>query len=475
MLRQTRRAASVLACAISCAACGSNGPGHARVDLAITHLAVVDVETGRLALDQTVLIRGAQIVDVVASSDLRVFRETRVVDGTSHYAIPGLWDMHTHALWDPIVRTTFLPSFIANGITGIRDMGGTLDVLQLVRGEVSDGTLLAPRILAAGPILDGPHPVDPSISIPIDTPEAARRAVDSLAHAGVDFIKIYTLLPREAFFAVVEQAKKHGLPVVGHVPAEVTAVEAADAGMRSVEHMRSETGGFCTSETHADCKPVFEAFRRNQTWQTPTLAVRRARAYIDDPALVTDDRLRYVPAVLRTIWESNRSRVLEKRPTEYFQQIKSQHEEERWLAAALHRERVPLLAGSDAGADFSFPGFTLHDELRLLHEVGIPPLEILRAATLDAARFLEISDSNGSVTPGKVADLVLLSANPLDDIGNTSKIWAVVANGRFLDRAALDRLLDGAAHQAQAVPSPMPSADGVRDPAAVSDTTRGPL
>lgn len=412
---------------LTLAACTHSRP----VDLALTHASVIDVETGAVRRDQTILIAGDRIVEV---GGLRP-RAARVVDVGGRYVMPGLCDMHVHTLWDPAVRNTFLPLFVANGITSVRDMGGTLEVTNAVRAEIEKGTLIGPRITASGPVLDGPAPVDPSISIAITTVDDARAAVQQLARAKVDFIKVYTLLPRDAFFAVMEEARKAGLTVAGHVPADVTTAEASNAGMKSIEHMRSEIGLYCSRDKPEDCEALMQIFLKNATWQTPTLAVRRARAFIDDPAKPSDSRLQYLPKELRAIWLKNRASKLA-RPPAYFAEIKKQHEDEMWLAGELHRRGVPLLAGSDAGADFSYPGSTLHEELELLVTAGLTPLEAIQAATVAPARFLGRT--------GKLADLVILDANPLDDIRNTRSIHGVVLAGRYLDRAALDGLIAGA-------------------------------
>jgi hypothetical protein len=246
----------------------------------------------------------------------------------------------------------------------------------------------------------------------------------------------------------MDDARQRGLPVAGHVPAEVTPVEAADAGMKSVEHLRSELGGLCDPTVAGACDSVFAAFRTHGTWNTPTLAVRRAGALGYDERVVDTTLLRYMPAIVRGFWErardAARTRSLEERA-----RLLNRTARERALASALHAAGLPLLAGTDAGDRFAFPGFTLHDELALLVDAGLSPMEALQAATLNPATYLDAADSLGAVAPGKLADLVLLDANPLDDIRNTRRIAAVVLNGVLFDRAALDRLRAQAAARAR--------------------------
>ncbi len=215
-------------------------------------------------------------------------------------------------------------------------------------------------------------------------------------------------------------------------------MEASELGMRSIEHMQDEIGGYC--EDAETCEPLFDTFRRNGTWQTPMLVIRRNLASLNDANVVENRSLRFAPAYLREEWETNRTRRLsqpndDSSAPDLFARVKE-------LAGALHEARVPLLVGSDAGDSYSLAGFSLHDELALLVEVGMTEWEVIRAATLGAAEYLEAADSLGTVEAGKVADLVLLEANPLDDIRNTRRIRAVILNGRLLDREALDAMFD---------------------------------
>ena len=422
------------------AGCSGENGGSAPeqdADLAILNVTVLDARDSPPLENATILVRGNRIARVASPGESSPPTNARVYDGRGTFAIPGLWDMHTHALWTPFVEEGFLRLFLVNGVTGIRDMGGTLEVLQAVRPGGSMDSPLNPRIVGAGPWLNE-FVIDPRAGIAVGTPQEAREAVASLAAGGVDFIKVYLHLPRDVFLAIVDEAREQGLPVAGHVPIEIGSEEASGLGMRSIEHMRSELGGFCDALTAPACQELFATFRRNRTWQTPTLLVRGNRALLDTPGVAEDSSLRYVPSYLRQEWEDTRAGRLE---AESFDELRKRWDAERELAGALHRARVPVLAGSDAGDLYTLAGFSIHRELELLVEAGLSPIEALRAATLSPAEFLGATDSLGTIAEGNVADLVLLDGNPLEDIRNTTKIRAVVRDGRLYDRDALDEIL----------------------------------
>jgi len=414
--------------------------------LVITGVTIIDGSEAAPIGNASILIRGNRIVQMGPMDRVSVPESARVYDGGGEYVIPGLWDMHTHVLWHPFVDDGFLRLHIVNGVTGIRDMGGTLDVLAEVRPGGRYYSPLNPRIVAAGPWLNE-FVIDPRAGIAVETPEAARQAVASLADAGVDFIKAYTFLDRDIFLAILEEAEAHGLPVAGHVPQDLSSREASDLGMLSIEHLRTETGGFCEEVGDANCPALLDALLRNGTWQTPILMVRRNASLLDEPGVSQFPGVRYAPGYLRDEWAETRQGRLDAGSFD-FDAVRSRRDAQRALAAVVHRAGLPILAGSDAGELYSVAGFSIHEELALLVEVGLTPLEALRAATSEAAEFLSSTDSLGTVAEGKVADLVLLGANPLEDIHNTRDIRAVVRDGQLFDRGDLDRMLTEIAQRA---------------------------
>jgi imidazolonepropionase-like amidohydrolase len=435
-------------------------------DLAFIHATVIDATGAPAQPDTTVVVEGTHIVAVGPSSTLPVPSDASVVDATGKYLIPGLWDMHVHEAfgdWIPANERVTLPLFVANGITGVRDMGSDLKVIEHWRAEIAAGRLLGPRIVLAGPMLDGPKPAFPS-SVPIANARDARRAVDDLQARGVDFIKIQSLIPRDAYFAAADEANKRGIVFVGHVPDAVRASEASDAGQKSIEHFTGIFEACSTIEDRLITGPksvgvkvrTFDAERarrvialmaKNHTWQVPTLVWEHGQWLIDDIDLSHDPLIKYAPAVWKDrTWPMFVREILASLDTDPLPLRKRFFQMELEMTMAMFRAGVPFLAGTDTAAGVHvFPGFSLHQELALFVRAGLTPMQALQTATRNPAEFLGRLADMGTVEPGKIADLVLLDADPLADIDNTRRIRAVVLAGRYLARADLDDLLNKAA------------------------------
>jgi imidazolonepropionase-like amidohydrolase len=457
-----------LASAIAIAAAQSSTPPV----LIIHNVTIVDVTYGSLHQHRTVVVRDGKIAEVrdPAPSTDRKLPGTHI-DGVGKFLIPGLWDMHVHMVfgdWFPRGKDVTLPLFIANGITGVRDMGGELDVLQRWRKEISSGTLVGPRIVMSGPMLDGPQPRFPS-SVAIKTPEDGRRAVDDLKTRGVDFIKLQSLIPREAVFAIANEAKKQGIPFVGHVPDSVRASEMSNAGQKSFEHLigifegaspledeflkgAKGPGKFLATYDSARAAKLFDLLAKNQTWQCPTLVWERGGNLIDEADFGHDPRAKYVPAYWKDVtWKRFTDQIKHEFNTDDLFTRKKFVAKELEVVNTMHRAGIPFLAGTDTPPGvYIFPGFSLHEELQRFVAAGFTPLEALQTATINPAKFLGIDDRLGTVERGKLADLVLLEANPLENIRNTQKIAGVIANGRYFSRKDLDEMLAGVERAASA-------------------------
>jgi imidazolonepropionase-like amidohydrolase len=443
-------------------------PRAAPTQIVITHVTVLNPGTSSVRTDQTVIITGDRITSVSdsAKSQWPKNAHARMIDATGQFLIPGLWDMHVHSAfgdWFPGGRDIILPLFVANGVTGVRDMGGDVPVLLKWRKEIAAGQIIGPRMIISGPMLDAYLPNGklrfPS-SIAVSSPANAVAAVDSLKKQGVDFIKVQSVISRDAYFAAAAEAHKQGLPIVGHVPDRVRLAEVVGAGQKSVEHLMgifegcsSEEDKFINGEGNLQlllstrdqqrCDSLAKLLAQNQTWQVPTLAWQRGGTFLDQRDLEHQPLDRYVPAYWRDVtWRRFTDEMMPDLLRDPLALRQEYFAGNLHMVGALHHAGVPFMAGTDtAPGVYIMPGFSLHDELANFVEAGFTPMEALQTATSNPAKFLGMEESMGSIDPGKSADVVLLSANPLEDIGNSKQISAVIAQGRLFDRAALDQIL----------------------------------
>jgi imidazolonepropionase-like amidohydrolase len=466
-------ATSVLVCVAVCA-CRRGEPA-----LAITHVTLIDMTGAPPQRDVTVLIVRDKIAAVTPSESDDVPWSATVIDGHDKYLIPGLADMHVHltAAGEPSGSREFMiPLLLANGITTVRDMGGYLDALLPLRREIESGKRVGPRIVLAGPYLDGNPPAfQPSLVV--TNKVQASDDVKDLIRRGVDFIKVQSNLSRDAYFAIAEASKAEHISFVGHVPDRVTAAEASEAGQRSIEHLTGVLRG-CSSdeaklmheqfsaaagkEKHASsatrqddwdgellqtfseerAHALLGEFLANGTWQTPTLVLLHNDAYPGEHQPdAKDARLKYVPQSVRERWTQSLAQTDAHATARDYAERAGLMDKSEYVVREMQRVGVKVLAGTDSPAPFVYPGFGLHDELALLVESGLTPMAALQAATSRAAEFMGKRATQGTIEKGKFADLLLLDENPLADIRNVGRIDAVVVRGKVLDRAALDGTL----------------------------------
>ena len=458
--------------------------------VAIRGVTVVNVMNGSLRAEHTVLVTGNRITAVGAADQVRTPDDADLVDGAGGFLIPGLWDMHVHSVanvtWDMGIRSIsnaewHFPLFLAYGVTGVRNMNDatadpTLKLTNSVKRRLTEGTLLGPRLLANGPAVDGDPPLT-SNPVVVRSAAEARAVVDKLADHGADFVKVYENLSREAYLAIMDQAQRRGIPVDGHVPFRVRPEEAAAAGQRTFEHVLAMALG-CSTQAEAErqefsrvlsdpssparieqtplalfqherrlyetrdpaaCGKGIAAYRRNRVAEAPSLVgyhhVVNAKEILADAM-----SMRLVPLAIRRNWETRLDSEIGRTVRSILSPIVPLQAENVRL---LHEAGVVLLAATDVGIPMLVPGLSLHEELVLLVQAGLTPSEALQTATVNPARVLGMADSLGTIEVGKLADLVLLDANPLADIANSRRIRAVVAGGRLYRRANLDRLLAG--------------------------------
>ncbi|MBA2260339.1 MAG: amidohydrolase family protein, partial [Acidobacteria bacterium] len=429
---------------------------------AFTNVTVVDVRTGQLAPSSSIVVRGNRIVAVDASTRMKLPDGATVVDGRGAHVIPGLWDMHVHTFNNSQSAGTnnHAVAFalqIANGVTGVRDMWTDLDDIRLARDwrkETDAGRMVSPRLLATSPILDGNPPAWAN-SVGLASAVQAREVVDSLVAAGVEELKVYTRLTPDVYLAITERAKVHGIPVVGHPPASMRLTAVVEAGQKSIEHLLGIPGQCSSAPADAKqdaeghdrqrlfietydpkrCAELFDLFIRKGTWVVPTVALHRNRLLGFEPTWEQRPGTEYVSAVERAAWTAAHKQGVQRVNED---KRRGPHRRAQLafllrLIGSMDRAGVKLLAGTDLGNPFMIAGFSLHEELALFVEAGMTPLNALRTATVNPARYMDAVDRLGAVEAGKLADFVLLDGNPLTDIHNTTRIRAVVTNGHHLD------------------------------------------
>ena len=428
-------------------------PAIGQPSIAITRVSVIDGDAPSPRTDQTVVIDGNRIVRVGASGSVAVPPGARIVDGRGKFLLPGFWDMHVHTAISG--GRDLLSLYVANGVTGVRDMAGDWDTLKSWRSEIGRGQLVGPRIIASGPYLEGGDVPIPHL-LARNAVEASA-GVDSLIALGVDFIKVHSQLNAESYFAIARRARERGVVFAGHVPRVVGSAAASDSGQKSIEHLLGIPAectpadsvalaprytvqgalGRCSSE---DLAPLYEKFVRNGTYVTPTFTAQVEVAVWPTRAVPGDSLAHYLPKAVRD-YVAQIFPMPDSIPPNADSVGRAMLEKRLRQVSAMQRAGVHILTGTDAPLRNSPPGFGLHEELALLVSGGMTPFEALRSATLGPARYFGMLDSLGTIAPGKLADLLLLDANPLQDIRNTRRISAVVANGRLYAGAARERLL----------------------------------
>jgi imidazolonepropionase-like amidohydrolase len=458
--------------------------------LVITNVNVIDVVSGGIRPNQDLVIVGDRIAQVGAASEVRLPVGAKPIAGDGYYLIPGLWDMHIHLRNDPTKpdislakeNAAILKLFLMNGVVGVREMGGDLaeSVLEW-RQEIEAGKREGPRIVTAGRKLDGEKPHWPG-SISVMTPDEGRQAVLQVKRLGADFVKIYFMDVDPAVLrAIVEEAHKQQMKVTGHAPSNIPADELVNIGVDGLEHVpfldggggpfvtasgtqldaflkeeeaRSKTPlhmGFAESSSRlmwmnddAAATELYKKMARKDFFLTPTVTVMTKHIEVTEKDFSLDARKRFLFPTIWMSWDL-KTGVRHPIPADILPVYKELFKRGGDSLRAAHKAGVSILAGTDSGVANSYllPGWSLHEELENLVKNGFTPLEALQAATLNAAKWRGRIESEGVIEKNKVADLVMLRANPLESIGRSRDIEAVIARGRYYSRADLDHLLAG--------------------------------
>lgn len=453
----------------------------------INNVTIVNTRDGTLRPGMTIVIDEGKIQQIVPSASVRAAESVKRIDGAHRYVIPGLLDMHTHALPVADKQPNYWPLLIANGITGIREMAGSAELIQRahqLNADRSSGRVDAPEVLLMpGDLLAG-----------VPTAARAIQIVQQQKAMGADFIKLVGASP-DATFAAVAEAKKLGLRVAGHLPPSVSALDASRAGFGAIEHLGSGMGILldCANDevdirkavmrgegappvftlnfvrspmlyrtldapfyqrvldsySEEKCQALAHVFAENSTWQVPTLIRLRSMEFNSDALYRNDPHLAYVDRATREQWEQLATQYAVNVPADAAATFRDFYSLQMRVTQLLKQNGVKMLAGSDLGGIWVIPGFSLHQEFLELARAGLTPLEILQMATLNGAEFLQRESTMGTVEPGKNADLVLLDANPLVDVANLGRISSVVLRGKFFSRADLD-VLQGSVARAYA-------------------------
>lgn len=437
---------------------------------AIADVAIVDVEAGRLLENQTVVLRNDRIEAIGPAADVTAPDGARTIDGRGKYLIPGLFDAHVHY----IAEDFFGPMLVAHGVTFVREMGNWTESILPLRDRLNAGDALGPRMIATGAIIDGDPPVWP-FSERCSTPEQGREAVARLAEAGVDQIKVYSRLKADVYNAIVEEAHARNLMAVGHIPHDITVEQAIAAGQRSCEHFERFPELIARlAGKELETEPFWKQYAGwgylpdvDRDGLAKVLADTKAAGMVHCPTLVAFDGYRIasdkdqprpamidlVPAAMIAQWDQMGGGRMADAFTLMIQRAPE-------LLLEMHNAGVELVCGSDLANPYLIPGQSLHLEMVKFQKAGIPAAEVLRYATIKPARFCGVDDRLGTVAVGKSASLVLLNANPLDDVANVTGIDGVFHQGRYFSRADLDQMLDKLRREVSA-PTTAPAAESV--------------
>ncbi|MEP0987929.1 amidohydrolase family protein [Ekhidna sp.] len=450
--------------------------------LCIENISIINPNSG-LTENQTVIIKNGIIHQITPSLKLQLSDKNTIINGTGKFMIPGLWDAHVHFSYIEEMASSMPDLFLAFGVTSVRDTGGDITFVNQWKEKSLANPTDAPRVMVAGPLLDGmpnvydgSDPSRPPLSVGLGSVTDVVDKINELDSLGVDFLKAYEMLSPEQFATVMILAKEKGLKVTGHVPLSMDVMSASNAGLNSMEHLRNlelscasnadelleqrrrllasgkgDRGGVLRSRIHQaqreiavknydpnKAKEVLNVLAKNQTWQIPTLALSTGftERYWADSSW--QESFNYLPASIEQQWLTNINELSKRKLTPFNEQYSD------WLinmVGQVHEAGIDIMAGTDCPIFFLTPGRSLHQELAILVEAGLSPLDAIKAATLNPAKYFGMENKLGSIQENQWADLVILDANPLDDIHNTRKINAVIKQGKYYDRDRLDQIL----------------------------------
>ncbi len=449
--------------------------------ICIENISIIDPVVG-LTKNQTVIIKNGKIFKIVSTSELKLSPSNQIIDGTGKYLIPGLWDAHVHFAYIEELAPSMFDLFLTHGITSVRDTGGKVDFVKDWKDKALANPTDAPRVMMAGPLLDGePNVYDgspgrPELSVGLATVSSVEDQIALLISKEVDLLKAYEMLTPEQFIKVCELGKTNNLKITGHVPLSMDVISASNAGMNSMEHMRNldlscasnseelfverqellenannVSGGKLRSSIHtaqremaiknyddAKATKVLSVLKKNNTWQIPTLALNTFSSGKHYVKPEFKESFTYLPDSIGQLWAKSSVALKTMEPSEF---RKSYDQWNYMMVNKVHEAGIEIMAGTDTPIALLTPGLSLHEELAALVKAGLSPIDALKTATVNPAKYFNLEEELGNIKETMWADLVILNANPLEDINNTKSIDAIFKQGKYYSRKNLDTLL----------------------------------
>jgi imidazolonepropionase-like amidohydrolase len=403
--------------------------------LAITNTKLYDPISGSMLPNRTIIVKGDRIIAIgTPGSPVKVPASSKIINGSGKYIIPGLIDAHSHLVFlldsANVKGEEVLPLYLGNGVTSVRDIGDGIVEEKRVGDYAAAHPETCPTVFLCSPLIDGLHPYHGAdrVSVAMTDPARVPAFVDSMVAYGATTLKLYVYADSAVYHKVIDEGHKHGLTVSGHLPSNVVKTQdALNWGLDVIEHI------FGAPE---DSLMIAQMVRQG-TMLDPTLVVfKNALLFNNEPEIYQDNDNHYMPVSVQKYWDSYRANatwINERLTAQNLDSRKAYMEKCKNTTGKLYRAGVTLLAGTDTPEPYCPPGFSLHDELVLLVESGLPPAAVLKCATINNARALKQAKNLGSVEIGKIADMVILNADPLSDIHNTRTIYRVIHRGIICD------------------------------------------
>ncbi len=401
-------------------------------DIVIKDISILDSKRQLIIPHRTIYINGNRIVKIGSTKKLKRGTAKTIIDGKGKFISPGFWDMHIHTCWKDNLDESVFPVLLSYGITGVRDMGGSLTILDSFRQKAKNNPASYPNLFGAGPILDGENPVHPEFSIPM-TSYNVKGVLDSLYKNGADFFKVYSLLQKNVLDSIIIYSEKKNIPFSGHVSEYITAEEGVKMGQKSIEHLNR------LEDLGADSNRLTEFIRlarMHNTWICPTLIIYKRKYEILNGQFYYNDLYETLDNDLKFEWEQvKKKRQNRKISDEETKNGNTRFINQKNLVKTFYINKIAFLLGADfAGMQFIYPGYSYHEEMELLSSLGISNFDILKMATYNPAVFLGIDELYGTVEVNKMADLVLFGRNPVENIKYSQKIDLVIKAGKIVGR-----------------------------------------